>query len=233
MAILNTVISATTDGTYGMCNNLIGQIKTALLNDPNVSVISDNNPATNAEARTLVFTVAGQDHYMKITASASTTLAFYGMKLDHTTNADSGQAMSFTSTYPYTIRMLYSAKIHAFQIWQSTSTKVGYLYINCDDPSGWYQVVGYASSSPRVYTQGSDYAGSLSSPTYNILTVDNKVVGIPVRFALSDKLSNYCSNNFTDCGALTIYGFFTDAQNNNYLSLNVCGNYFLVSDITV
>lgn len=190
MAIVNTSINAPVDGTYGMPNSIIGQLKTILLNDTNVAIVSDNDPA-NTTQRVLVYSIDSQNHYVKIATTASTGITIYLLKIDGSTTLAS-IVWSLNSSYSYSIRFLYNAKAHFLTITRSSLVNLIFWAVDIGDTTnGWYFRTPKDGASSVGYFSSSDDAGTHDFPFYSALNYSGKFVGIPVRFRLTYNLSEF------------------------------------------
>lgn len=224
MSIINTTVGAITDGTYGMPNSIIGQLKTILLNDSNVTVISDNDP-DNTTARVLVYSVASQSHYTKIASTSGAAITIYTLKLDGETALSSPIAVTVSSGVSYAVRFLYNTKVHAFMFANIYALSI---YLNTGDPTGWYLKAIATGSNTTVYYNDSDVAGTLYNINYGKLDDSGRFVGIPCRFLQGSNIKNYYNPYFygTATEISSSAGFFTSG---GYNFLVVNGS-FVISD---
>lgn len=228
MSIVNTNVSAITDGTYGMPNSIVGQIKTILLNDAKVSIVSDNQP-DNTAMRVLVYSVASQAHYCKIAATSGTAVSFSTLKLDGSTAITTAVPFSITSGTGYPARLLYNSKVHAFAFAGFATTSAIYLDVG-DSTNGWYvKVFGNTAAATSSYNN-TDTTYTLKYPNYGALDETGHFVGIPCRFVIGTTLSSYYSPYFygtnTEILAANNIGFYTSGGY-NFL---VWGTYYILSD---
>lgn len=228
MSIVNTTVSATTDGTYGMPNSIVGQIKTILLNDSKVSVISDNEP-NNTAMRVLVYSVASQAHYCKIAATSGTAVSFSTLKLDGSTAITTAVSLTVTSGTAYSARLLYNSKAHAFAFNNFAIISTIYLDVG-DSTNGWYvKVFGNTAATTNCYNNA-DTTYTLKYPSYGALDETGNFVGAPCRFVIGTTLSSYYYPYFygtnTEILAANNSGFYTSGGY-NFL---VWGTYYILSD---
>jgi hypothetical protein len=213
MSKIDTTVSAIKDGSYGMPNSIIGQIKTILLNDPNVSVVSDDDPG-NTWGRVLIYSVAGQRHHFKIETASGFSIGFNQLKLDGSTNLTEASVKSVESGLPYSVRLLYNAKAHFFMYDSTENTSC--VCLDCGDTTnGWY-IKAFGSSS--VYCNSFDPEIEFYRPFYGSLDNSGKFIGIPCRFSIGGRLTDYYYDYFY--GTYTEVGTgFRTSGGHNYLSL--------------
>lgn len=185
MSKVDTTMTATTDGTYGMVNNFIGQIKAQLVNDTQVSVISDNDPA-NTTARVLIYSIDSQAHYIKLTASASTKLKISILALDQATDLKYYE-YTVASGGNYTFQFLYNTKAH---VWYFGTYYCSVVAIDAGDSLGWYMIVNIASSGNAWYVGDRDGTITAVFPSYGALQ-NGSLAGVPVGFIINSDLSAY------------------------------------------
>jgi hypothetical protein len=158
-----------------MTNDLIGQLLTLLSNDPHITVISDNNPATGTTARVIVLQKAGCQHYIKITPSSKTAVGCYLLKLDHSTVFASGNS-GFISNCPTFV--VYSSNILAVHF-VNTSYSTDFIFFI--DSSGMFW--GY-SFSVGGWTNDADDAShtfwSIGSGAPSVKTDLGNILSIPI-----------------------------------------------------
>lgn len=190
MAIVNTSINAPTDGTYGLPNLIIGQLKTILLNDPNVSIVSDNDP-TNTTQRILVYSIASQNHYMKFATTSGTQISISLLKNDGST-AFGTQTWALSSSYSYDIKFLYNSKAHMLVITRSGTVHLLFWALNIGDTSnGWYFRSPTSGSVQTCYVHANDNAAFFATPAYSVLDDTGKLIGIRIRFGTSGNINQY------------------------------------------
>lgn len=220
MSKISTSISATTDGTYGMINSLIGQIKTQILNDTNVSVISDNNP-DNTTARVLVYSVASQAHYFKVYAASGTTLGVAILAIDGSTVIRSSTSGTISSGGSYNFHFVYNTKAHVWNL--LTTTKLDLITINCGDAAGWYSSVILATTGTQWYRQDRDAYITCVFKDYGYLN-SGALRGIPLGFVIDGNLSPYYHLYCWSSNTLFSNGFYT-YDSADYLVLAATSNY--------
>lgn len=81
--IANILNSSLSTSDYSFINDLIGQMKTLILQCPLITLISDNEPANNI-ARTITFAVDTCTRYFRLYASSTTTCRLEVRSLDNT-----------------------------------------------------------------------------------------------------------------------------------------------------
>lgn len=226
MALIDATVSAITDGSYGMVNSIIGQIKTILLNDPNVTVISDNNPA-NSVARILIYQVGGSAHYFKVYASGTSVVSFILLKIDGSTALGSSITRSISSGISYVVRFLYNTDTHLLTIDTSASaTSAPKLFaFNAGDVAGWYH--HYCAYDPSyVFPANSDTGLDVYMINYPFLESGGKFVGIPRRYGVGGVMNTYVHNYIwrSDAVGSTANAILTDTLGKKYLQY-YNGNY--------
>lgn len=210
MAIVNTSINAPTDGTYGLPNSIIGKLKTILLNDTNVAIVSDNDPA-NTTKRVLVYSIASQNHNIKIEASSGTKIVYSLLKLDGSTTLES-VSWTVSNIYSYEVRFLYNTKAHFLVITNSSELCVLFWAVNCGDTeNGWYFRKPSSGHTGVCYFNASDAAGGFANPSYATFDLDGKFIGIPVRFRATYNYSKYYHTYMYGANIITSpIGFLSD-----------------------
>lgn len=227
MSKIDATISATTDGTYGLINSLIGQIKTILLNDSNVSVLSDNDP-DNTVARTLIYTVGGSLHPTKIYASSATALGFSTLCLDGSTAVVAAATYSPGSGAGLSVKFLYNAKIHMF-VFNNDILKTS-LYLNVGDTeNGWYVKPCGSSTSSIALNDSSDTQLEIKRIAYGNLDYSGKFLGVPIRFKSGTVLSEYYNPYFYGTSTEIISSGSSFFTNDGYNFL-VIAAYYMLSD---
>jgi hypothetical protein len=224
MSKIDTMVSAITNGTYGMPNSIVGQIKTILLNDPNVSVVSDNDP-DNTTMRVLIYSVASQGHHFKIATTSETLIGFSTLKLDCTTYLIPVANRSIVSDTSYSVRLLYNAKAHFFMMDATPETSC--VCLDCGDATnGWY-LKGFGSFGiNNVFCNSSNYSMLPSYACYGSLDNSGQFVGVPARFSIGGRLTDYYYDYFYGTSEEVGTGFYTSGGH-NYLSLSRA---FILSD---
>ena len=223
MSIVNTTVSALTDGTYGLPNSIVGQIKAVLANDANVDVISDNDPA-NDTMRVLVYSVASQSHYTKIATTGGTAVSFSTLKLDGATAIATAYAATVASGTGYSVRLLYNAKVHALVYNNIISAGTYYLDVG-DSANGWYTKPMGANQMTVAYFNSSDTAGALKYPSFGAVDASGRFVGVAIRFTIGTALSNYYNPYFYGTGTEIVAsgaGFYTAGEYNYLIVSSSC-----------
>lgn len=228
MSIVNTSVSAVTNGTYGMPNSFVGQIKTILLNDSKVSIVSDNNP-DNTVMRVLVYSVASQAHYCKIATTSSTAISFSTLKLDGSTAITTAVSVSISSGTVYPSRLLYNSKVHAFAFNNLINASSIYLNVG-DSTNGWYAKVFGSSTSSTVCYNNTDATSSIYIARYGVLDETGCFVGIPCRFLIGGTLTAYYNPYFYGTNSEVLSSVSTGFYTSGSYNFLVWGGYYLLSD---
>lgn len=225
MTIVNTTISAVTDGTYGLANSLIGQIKAIIDDDPNVTIVSDNNP-DNATARVLVYSLANCGHNYKLSAATGPKITSAVLKIDDATELLSvaGASTNYTSGYVYTVRFLYNSTTHALMLPYSgaiaDAPRPTFLAFDTGAAAGWYQQFGYTNWGTyydNFLKVDSDLWYDVSTPAYSGL-LDGKFVAIPIRFFDAGNMLTYYHNYYYFSSGLLADGLHQDTAGKYYLT---------------
>lgn len=166
MPVIETTISSTATGTYGLINDLIGQFKTIILNDPNVIIFSDNNPDAET-ARNLMYTVAGTNRYFKMLAYTGNVFDFgiwrndiniwepswpleYSSPYNHFFRYGVS-ADAFVSGANYPVTFVWGEKLHLLHgsVGDDGTNPVKqtiFWAMNVGDSTGWYML----STAPNI-----------------------------------------------------------------------------------
>lgn len=227
MSKIDMTISATSDGTYGLINSLIGQIKAILLNDVNVSVLSDNNP-DNTAARTLIYTVGGSLHPTKIYASSATALGFSTLCVDGSTAIGGASVLTPSSGGGFSVKFLYSSKTHMLVFNNDVLKTPIYLDVG-DTGNGWYVKPCGISTSTAALNDSSDALMTIKNTMYGNLDASGKFLGIPVRFKSGTVLSEYYNPYFYGTSTEIISSGASFYTNDGYNFLVFAG-YYMLSD---
>lgn len=214
---------AITDGTYGLTNNLIGQIKTIIQNDTKVTIISDNNP-DNTIARVLVYSVSGCAHYFKIASASTAKFVTAILKLDGSTELYSyNSASSYATNTAYDVYLLHNSTIHALLVKNSASVYPMFIAIDVSDPGGWYSLGGFtawSSTYSKFYKSDSDLTYEVAMPSFGALQ-NGLFVAIPIRFKEGLNLLAYY-HNYCYCSLdLLTSGVHQDTLGKYYLSCSL------------
>jgi len=234
MSIVNTTISATTDGTYGLTNNLIGQIKAIIDDDPNVTIESDNNPA-NSSIRVLVYSVANCGHRFSLESAASVKITAKILALDNATALQTKTTGSaYVSGTAYPIKLLYNNNFHALFFTHATDYP-SFLAFDTGDPAGWYQQYGFNSwintgYYNKAYLISSDTAIDVSQLSYPYL-VSGKLLAIPTRFYDVSGLYSYYNVNYYSSLALIASGVHQDSVGDYYVSFSAATYGITIKDV--
>ena len=129
MAIISqTLYSGLAATSYTQINDLIGQFLAVVQNDPNVTIVSDNNPATTV-ARVITWSVGDSLHYFQMRATSGTAVQLAIRKLGNASDAHICKQINSSNVWTDTscnysfglqnrvVRFMYSANIHLPVLW--------------------------------------------------------------------------------------------------------------------
>ncbi|MHB1652334.1 MAG: hypothetical protein ACYCVD_07630 [Desulfitobacteriaceae bacterium] len=190
-----TLSSGLSTSTYAAANDLLGQFKTMIQNDSNVTIITDTNPGTGT-GRSITYKVGDFPHYFRIWA-----YSFTAFKISMRNLADSSDIVGIYATTGMNLvtgikfKLMYSSRTHLI-IHQDVET----LLVAVKGNSGlWYGActgnVGGTSSSMSSYPPVPLYA---PSTCYNWLSRADDYLGY--------------------CGLVANYGNKSDSSGGVYLA---------------
>jgi hypothetical protein len=229
MTIINQILTSTASGSFAPQNDMIGQIKAYLILDPNVQIISDNNPDSTI-ARVLLYSVGGSSHYYKLYATTS-NINFQLLKIDGVTSLDINKAQYVITSNYVIFRFLYNANTHLITLGASpTENNPPYAFtFNTGDPSGWYIHISNFSGA-SVYPANSETIINVDKVSYTYLETGGKFVGIPRRYYQGGIMNPYVHNYIWFSGNLLTGGLLTDTIGKQYISYSDTNNGILVKD---
>jgi len=162
-------ISAALVGTSQEKTNIvIGQIKAALMQDPNVTIISDNDPL-GAVNRFLDYEVGSAGHRFRLSSSSSNTTYLY-LQTMSSDNVTVLQTLANSISVGVSIRFYYSTNLHSLCIGNS------FMGITMKLSAGWYTGIS-GSGVINLYLAGSDAVYLTTFPYYPYLQ-DGKFIGL-------------------------------------------------------
>lgn len=245
MTIINTSISSTASGTYGISNDLIGQLKTILLNDSNITIISDNGDSDPEVARELIYTIAENPRNYRMLSYTTRRIIFGIMNLTNTnwqsipnkSYTSSRTTLSFTSGLSYSVYFLYGTKSHVLAIPNNRS--YWFIALNTNDSDGWYLfntgLYNTYSNKTNIFKSNSDdHIYGYDARWYcEFLRDDGKFIGMTTRFLHFESENDYYILDYYYPGIYYQYntiseGVHHDTNGDSYLVLSYD---FIIKDI--
>lgn len=234
MTIASTaIISALSTADYACVNDLIGQFKAIILNDSNVTIISDNNPSSGT-ARVVVYQVGSIGHYAKVYAGSTVRIYTALLKLDNSTALGTPSYVTIATAVACGVRFLYNSKAHFLTYPSSigpTNSPPSFIFFDVGDPTGWYSQGGqtWGNAYDVAYKSNSDTAITVSSPCYAGLESGVIFKGVPKRFSIAGEISEYYHKYYWHCNNLPAGGILTDGAN-YYLCYSAANYGILMKD---
>lgn len=211
--IKQTFLSVVPDGaSCAQANEIIGAIKTMLLNDVNWTVISDNNPTgASTPIRELILKYGDCMHYYKFLSSSNGDV-----KTSLRNLANTGDS-AFRSTSNYnnkTVKLLYGVNGMVSDSFRVTGYPLA--YVKCSNGSFY----AYTSAG-NLYVNDSDLMQSpLGIPLYpNAVDASNNLILGKVALYISNTLYG-SANSLWANQFFVAYTFYSDGIYNYYSTMD-------------
>ena len=219
--------SGLSNANYAQINDLIGQMKTFVLQSANVTLISDNNPVATVQ-REVRFTVGTSTHKMSFKANGYTQVA-----VDITNAANTALIINptFSQSYCYNsfaplnqnLRMLTGANI--FFLW-SPNAATDYCVFPCyikNSDGTWNFLWWRPGYGWDIYVDGSDANGggvslSVTYATYGGYDTTGAYFPLPLKYMIGSQIQAYTPLAIFSVytGGLTERSFYTDPSGNTW-----------------
>lgn len=202
-------------GSYGVCNNYIGQIKNFILTSmPNVTLISDTNPSGGTTYRTVIFQLENCPHYFKIFASATTGRIGIG-NLYINGGVDANMRVDAEYAYAgHVIKIFYGP--NAFVLWFSSVGDVqhtGVVYAKLDN--GKWICNGSSNGTASFMYPDSDNTVNLILPTAPIVDANGNFTVMKAIVVYAGSIFGTCNQLFGifDNKSMVLSGFYYSGSN--------------------
>ena len=168
MPAIEFITFATVGTSIEKTNIVIGQIKAVLIQDPNVTIISDNDPLGLVN-RFLEYEVGEGGHRIRLTSSTTNATYIY-LQVVTSGNIAVLQTLTSSISVGISMRFYYSANLHVLCMGSTN------ICVTVKLSAGWY-TGATSTGNLLLYFDGSDAAYSTSFP-YHPYLKDGKFMGL-------------------------------------------------------
>lgn len=231
MTIISTTVSSTASGTYGIPNDIIGQLKTLLLNDSNIIIMSDNGDSNPEVARELIFKHTYNNHPIHLLSENDHSFYIIIYNIANDDSYLNTYTDCFDSGVSYDVHFLYNDNVNTLFIDDLSNSYLQMLYlnINTEDPDGWYIMLSPAYWDTFLKDNSDDYWSFIIwTPLTDLgFMLDGRYYGFPIYFA-EDYLENeyiysyYYSYLIVNQNGLMPYGLHHDTNGDSWIVGHTC-----------